>query len=496
VTAKLSRKSYLTLVSTITLLLLTITPVYAAPSLGLGSTASYNLTGKIQVSQSCTSDPVLYASQACTGFSAVNLSSANVAILDDSKCSPGGDPACSFSPTFVSVSQGDMVVWTNLGTLQHDVKSNSTANFGLPSFSGNLTGRATVFQVTFLLPGTYQYYDAIYNWMKGTILVTSTPPPPPPPMPTSFQVDLSGTVGWNVEGLSSSEANLNVSHQISVSVSPLPGFSFTPVTESGSFEQSINLSTRVESPSTATGIVQSLSTSLLSSLAESSFATGGPGTIFQNILATRTNTPDYTMWWVNGPLSLGSPVQIFSGWSSVTGSESLNLGGSIGTRSAWIATSQLSQTINLSIPNPSNPFSSTSSTASISLKLLWSYDKSADLLLRNDNAASLTMHSMTPTTIYTATGPVRVTVTRDTALTIDLAMLLSSTNLSLPKSATHTSTLMDILSALPWMPLGLAGLAAGVVVAGIVWFNRRSKNTSLPLSAPTTTPAPSPATPT
>src|SRR5207247_5518671 len=132
-TTKYFKKSYIPLVGALTLLLLPLAPVYAAPPLSLGSSASYNLTGKIQFSQSCTSDPAIYTPQACAPPSTGNPTVANVTILDDGSCSPGGDPACSFSPMFAHVSQGGMVVWTNLGTLQHDVKSNATANTGLPN---------------------------------------------------------------------------------------------------------------------------------------------------------------------------------------------------------------------------------------------------------------------------------------------------------------------------------------------------------------------------
>ncbi len=73
--------------------------------------------------------------------------------------------------------------------------------------------------------------------------VSLPPPPSPPPTPMSLEVDLSGMVGWNVEGLSNSVVNLLVSHQVSVSI-PVGLASFTPLKESGNFEQSINLSTR------------------------------------------------------------------------------------------------------------------------------------------------------------------------------------------------------------------------------------------------------------
>ncbi len=503
--AKLFRKSYLALVGAFILLLLAMAPVYAAPSLSPGSTASYDLTGKIQAGQNCTAAPANFTLQACYGITPPSPlplppppPTVTVWIEDNSICQTN-EPSCQFTPAVSNVPQGSTITWKNNGTLVHTVSSNaagSTFNSGSIAPKGN-------FSYIFKFGGTYHYYDPSYTWMKGTInipIIFRTPEPPSSTqiifiLPRPMQVDLSGTVNWNVEGLSTSQANLNVSHQINLSVSPFPGLSFTPLTESGSFEQSINLSTRVESPSTATSIVRSVSTSLFSALAGTTLATGVTGPVFQNMLSVHSNGPVYTMWWVNGPLSLGSPVQILQGWSSVTGSESLNLGTNIGTRSAWIVTSQLAQAINLSIPNPSNPLSSTTSSAAVSLKLLWSYDKSADLLLRNDNAASLTMQSVTPTFIGTATGPVAVTVTRDMALTIDVALLLSSTNLSLPKSTSHTSTLMDLLSAMPWMPLGLAGLAAGVAVAAAVWFTRKAKRATLPGPTPTTTPAPSPATP-
>ncbi len=484
------RKSFLTLTGVTILALLAVSPVYGAPSLALGSTASYALTGSLKAQQSCTADPIAYAYQACTGIS--TFTQYSVTILGQSKCSSAFE--CSYIPANLTVPQGSTVTWFNEGNATHTVTSNQTLDVGLPGFDSGTMFPGGIFQNTFTQIGTYHYYDSGFKFMKGIVIVTPAPPPPPPPSPMTVQVDLSGTIGWSVEGLSTSQANLNVSHSISVSVSPIPGISITPVTESGSFEQSINLSTRVESPSTATAIVESLSSSLLPALAGATLATGASGSIFQNMLSSQSNSPDYTTWWVNGPLSLGSPVQILHGWSSVTGSESLNLG-TIGTRSAWIVTSQTNEKVNLSIPNPSNPLSSSSSNAIVSLKFLWSYDKSADLLLRNDNAASLTMHSETPTTVYTSTGPVSVTVTRDMSFSLDLALLLSSTSLSLPKSPARASTLMDVLSAMPWMPLGIAGLVAGLAAAVIIWFTRRTRGAVPPSSAPILTPAAPPATP-
>ncbi len=498
------RKPYLTLVAAITLLLLTIAPVYAAPSLSLGSKSSYGLTGKIQVDQSCTADPIAYAGQACQWF--LSFSFDFVRIQDDGHCSTIGDSACNFTEPITQVLLGGSVEWENLGSLTHTVTSNDTLNPGLPSFGSAPLFNGWFFSHTFDHTGTYHYYDANYHWMTGTVQVNPLPPPPPPPPPTSNHVDLSGIVGWNVEGLSSDQANLNVSHQVSILVpSPIPGISFTPVTESGNFEQSINLSTRVESPSTSVSLVRSFLTSLLAATSSrGGFVAGGPGSVFPTTLLGQSNIPDHTMWWVNGPLSMGSPVQIFHGWSSVTGSENLNLGTTIGTRSAWIVTSQLSQTLSVTMPNQNDPFGQPSTAMlAASLKLLWSYDKNADLLLRSNSTINLTAQNTAPTTILAQVPcltnfclvPVSVSVTRNMALSISLASHLSSTTVHLPGSPVQTSTLMSLLSALPWIPLGIGGLAAGVAVALIVWLTRRARGTAVPGPAPTTAPAPGPPTP-
>lgn len=321
------------------------------------------------------------------------------------------------------------------------------------------------------------------------LLCTST-------MPTPIQVDLNGNVIWTVVGLSVSQANLNVTHKTSVSISV-----FAPVKESGSFEQSINLSTRVESPGTTTSIVKSLLTSMLTALSRASLATGASIPGIQTMLSSQSSGPDYTMWWVNGPLSNGSPVQILHGWSSVTGSEDLNLGTSIGTRSAWIVTSQLSQAVNLTSPNPINMLGPPStSMLAARLRLLWSYDKTADLLLRNDNTINVATRGVTQETINNCTqtgcAQIPLTVTRNMSLAFNLALSLASTNLrQLSPSPNQASTLMNLLSALPWIPLGIAGLAAAVAVSLILWFSRRTKGTTMPQPPPATSPAALPATP-
>lgn len=490
---KLFRKLSLILAVSI-LTVLTVTPAYASPSLSLNSNANYSLSGQLRARQSCSAVPPSFSSQACLGISSVPPP-AFVSITGNSTdCSfppPTNDPfaalRCRFVPNDVTVAEGGTVVWTNIGNTTHTVTANLTANFGLPSFaSGPIFPRGT-FSNTFNLMGIYHYYDSNYGQhlltMRGIVNVTAPPPPPPPPMPSSAQVDLSGNVGWNVEGLSSTVANLLVSHQTSVSV-PVGPIAFTPVTESGSFEQSISLSTRVESPGTASAIAESALTAFSSAFTGLSFATGGSTSLIQNMLLANTNQPVYTEWWVNGPLSNGSPVQILQGWSSVTGSENLDLGSTLGLRSAWIANSQLSQNVNVNLPNPSSPLSSSSSTASANLNLLWSYDKSSDLLLRTDQAANVTAQSTNIIEIFPqncfppspACQPTTVTVTRDMSLKLQLALRLTSTNISFPTPRRNSQlTFAEMLASMPWMPLGFGGAVAGGVAGVLAVTIRKTK---------------------
>src|SRR5439155_1166952 len=167
------------------------------------------------------------------------------------------------------------------------------------------------FSHVFAQPGTYHYYDGNYQFLTGTVDV-GPQPVPPTTMPSTFQVGLNGNVGWKVEGLSSSTANLLVSHNLAVSVSvpQLPGLTITPVTESGTLVQSIDLATRVESAGTATDLIEHLLDAYASASSGSYGYNSGFGNIISQMSATATSDPSYTPWWVNGPLSNGSTVQV------------------------------------------------------------------------------------------------------------------------------------------------------------------------------------------
>lgn len=503
---ELFRKRYLTPAAALTLLL-TIAPVYGAPDLKVGSTASFSLAASISATQSCSASPSNYYIQACLG---IYPSTAFVTIYDNTTCT-ATKFTCGFSPTFLTVSAGTSVVWQNTGRLTHSIVSNDTANLVHDSFSSGPLYQGGSFSHVFAQAGLYHYYDGNYNFLTGTVDVNPSATPPAS-MPSSFQVGLNGNVGWSVEGLSSSTANLLVSHNLGVSISApqLPGVTITPVTESGTLVQSIDLASRVESAGTATDLIEHLLNAYAAASSGSFGYNSGFGNIISQMSASASSDPSYTLWWVNGPLSNGSPVQVMDGWASVTGSETLNLG-SLGNVQAWIVTSQFSQEANLTVPSPPLGQPGPNDHATLDLNFLWSYDKSSDLLARSFANGTITIHSesstQVPTNGYCLNYPCAYTtvqVARDLRLTVTLALHLTSTSLSLDQRMRNGSSTIDVTSMLasmfasPWSALGFVGVIAVAIVAFSLWLFRRVRKTAMPEAtpaAPQPPSTPSPSTP-
>ena len=497
---ELFRKRYLTLAAALTLLL-TIAPVYGAPNLKVGSTATYSLAASASTTQSCSASPSNYYNEACLG---IYPATAFVYIYDNLTCT-ATKFSCGFSQSSFTVSAGTTVVWQNTGQLAHSVVSNTTLNIGLESFSSGPLSQGQSFTHLFAQEGLYHYYDGNYNFLKGTVDVTP-PTPPPTSMPPTFQVGLNGNVGWTVQGLSSSTANLLVTHNLGVSipVPQLPLVTITPVTESGTLVQSIDLATRVESAGTATDLIEHVLDAFAASSSSQGFNSGF-GNIISQMSATATSDPSYTLWWVNGPLSSGSPVQVMDGWASVTGSETLNLG-DLGSVQAWVLTSQFTQGVNLTVP--SSPFgpSGPNAHAAIDLNFLWSYDKNSDLLARSSANGTITMHSESSTQVPTngvcLSFPCTYTtvqITRDMQLTLTVALHLTSTSLSLDQRTRNGSSTIDMQTMLasmfttPWSALSFVGVVAAAIIAFSLWLTRRVRKSAMPEA--THAPVPGPTTP-
>ncbi|WP_163511626.1 cupredoxin domain-containing protein [Fodinicola acaciae] len=87
----------------------------------------------------------------------------------------------AFSPTSLTVAEGDTVTWTNLDTAPHTV----TVTSGPVTFdSGNLQ-KGQSFSYTFGKAGTYAYYCAVHPDMKASVTVTGATTPPSSPPPTT-----------------------------------------------------------------------------------------------------------------------------------------------------------------------------------------------------------------------------------------------------------------------------------------------------------------------
>jgi len=324
-------------------------------------------------------------------------------------------------------------------------------------------------------------------------------------MPT---ISFAGSLNWTAIGLDNSVAVLNVSHQVSIIASAGP-ISFTPATETGSFSQSINLATRVESAGTATSAILGILEKMLSYYPGYYGYYGYPSTLGQLLSSQKER---YTFWWVNGPLSNGQPVEILTGYASVTGSEIVNLGPG-NNHNAWIVESTLSQS--LSTISPPVITAGGSSDSSFKLDLRFDYDQASDLLLRSSAMVSVTSaqsqgynpgdYLCGPSGCFPVSD--HVIVNHHMSATVPVTLLLRSTSLDLskrtpagqigngqtstggPGGASGTSTLTPAMSLWIYAGIGIAGFG---IVGTLAWLLRRRARMSAPLAQPRTIPAASP----
>jgi hypothetical protein len=390
-------------------------------------------------------------------------------------------------------------MWFNAGKMAHTV----TSSTGVAGFSSTLLAPMASFSFTFTTVGNYNYSCSIHPWMKGRVTVAIPMPPIPTPISSSITptISLDGSIGWTVIGLDNNVAVLNVSHQVSIIASVGP-VSFTPATETGSFSQSIDLATRVESPGTATSILLSIAQRMLAYLGPTGYYYG---TGFSPALAQMLSDPKtvYTIWWVNGPLKTGQPVQILTGYASVAGSEMVNVGPG-NNRNAWIVESELSQS--LSTSSPPIIGSGGSSDSSFKLDLRFDYDQASDLLLKSSAVVSVTStqtQSYKPGDYLCGSSgcfPVsdHVTVIHNMTATVPVTLQLKSTSLNLSKRDPQPAGngLASLASAL-FSPIALwiytgVGVVGGGAAAIATWLLRRQTGTRAPVAKPGPLPGPSP----
>jgi plastocyanin len=72
----------------------------------------------------------------------------------------------AFSPSTITINQGDTITWTNMDSSTHTVTSDSGSELA----SGNIPDGQT-FSHTFNTVGTFDYHCSIHPMMKGEVIV-------------------------------------------------------------------------------------------------------------------------------------------------------------------------------------------------------------------------------------------------------------------------------------------------------------------------------------
>src|SRR3989449_2843002 len=256
---------------------------------------------------------------------------------------------------------------------------------------------------------------------------------------------INGTLGWTVTDLNATTASLNVTRDITTS----SGETITPVTHhTGSFNESIDLATRI---ATILQFIEPEMDQALQMAQTSMGATLPTGTSWSSTMlafdVTNMRQPLHTMWWVNGPLKVNDTVPVLVFPTNVTGSTSLDLGGSIGTRSAW--TLAFPRTGSFLPPDPMATMTSSIPIAgNFEFALTFNYDQTSDLLL----SASADVHlgfgvettiqpspcDSSATTICPASGP--ISILREFGIDVQASLKLTNTTLDLSQRLTSTGS--------------------------------------------------------
>jgi hypothetical protein len=260
-------------------------------------------------------------------------------------------------------------------------------------------------------------------------------------------LNLNGTLGWAVTDLNATTATLNVTRDITPSNTEF----LTPITHhTGSINESINLATRIASflPFIEPEVDQAMQ------IAQTNMASSMPtGTSWSSTMSTMDATmvrqPVHTMWWVNGPLRVNDTVPVLVFPANVTGSTSVDVGGSIGSRSAWTLAFPTTRSLP---PDPLAAVTSSIPTAhNFEFALTFNYDQTSDLLL----SASADIHLGFGEEIFIPAAPCDSSATNAPALTvcpatpipivrqfgigIQASLKLTSTTLDLSQRSTPTS---------------------------------------------------------
>jgi hypothetical protein len=228
-------------------------------------------------------------------------------------------------------------------------------------------------------PGLSQGARSSYN-LDASLSIVSGPNCTPTPQTvcpmiasTVLDLDLNGTVGWNVTSANKTSVNLNVTSLL------LTRLNFTRL-PTLTFAESVNLTNRLVSFPSPRFILNNALSSMLSQV-QSALPLGCDSC---TVISDISGLPNplhkvYTMWWVNGPLSLGERVPILTlPPLPVLHQEIVDLG-SLGTRTAWVVGLESTSIV---VP-PGSTTTSPTGGVNATTQLLFYYDTKSDLLLKS-----------------------------------------------------------------------------------------------------------------
>ena len=134
------------------------------------------MVGKVVVVAGSGSSSAAASSTSTTSTSSSKgaASVANGFAISILKGAASDQASLGYSPDNATLVVGvnNTVTWTNNDVLGHTVTF-TTVPSGANVASSDLIGPNGTFTQTFTVPGTYHYYDTLYSWMKGTIVVKS-----------------------------------------------------------------------------------------------------------------------------------------------------------------------------------------------------------------------------------------------------------------------------------------------------------------------------------
>ena len=81
----------------------------------------------------------------------------------------------AFTPSALTITVGDKVIWTNTGAVGHNVNGTIVTFPTNPASFGNDVGLGWTYEFVFLTPGTYNYHcNPHAPNMKGTVIVNAS----------------------------------------------------------------------------------------------------------------------------------------------------------------------------------------------------------------------------------------------------------------------------------------------------------------------------------